>query len=204
MIAYRKMVLVVLVFFITACPHYTMVEPGKRNIGNSYRVQPQTAWSMSTLGKVEIWTVDGPTLEAVHFFKGIADGETLLPTIYGRHQSDPKAKRPQFRKDMNPNEVMEFVVDSMTTSGLRSPIGPNLKGVNIQTSYLRPFNFGSHPGYRFEFSYISDQGLEYKGLAAGTIKDDKLYLICYTGTKEYYYFKYRQQVEEIISSIDMP
>jgi len=204
MIAYRKMVLFALVFFITACPHYTMVEPGKRDIGNSYRVQPQTAWSMSTLGKVEIWTVDGPTLEAVHFFKGIADGETLLPTIYGRHQPDPKVKLPQFRKDMNPNEVMEFIVDSMTTSGLRSPIGPNMKGVNIQPSYLRPFKFGNQPGYSFEFSYISDQGLEYKGLAAGTIKDGKLYLICYTGTKEYYYFKYRQQVDDIISSIEMP
>ena len=204
MIANRNTFLFVLVLLISGCMHYTLVEPGKTDIGTRYSVHPQIAWNKSTYGKIEIWTIDGPTLDAIHFFKGIADGETLFPSARSQYNNIQEERLPKFRKDMNPNEVLEFIVDSMITSGVQSPIGPSMKGTDVQTLYLRPFSFGNQPGYRFEFSFISDNGLEYKGLAAGAIIDDKLHLICYTGTKEYYYFKHRPHAEEIISSIDMP
>ena len=79
-----------------------------------------------------------------------------------------------------------------------------MKGTGAQTIHLRPFKFGNHPGFRFELSFLSQEGLEYEGFVVGTIKDDKLYLICYTGTRQYYYPKYKESVEQIIASIDMP
>jgi hypothetical protein len=195
----RGNILLAIIFLLSACAYYDLVEPIKRDIGSSYSVEPQIAWSRSTQGQIEIWTVDGPALEAIHFFNGIGDGQTLFPA-YGKQ----KEKLPKFKKDMTANEVLEFIVDSIMAPGIQSPVGPNMKGTGAQTIHLRPFKFGNHPGYRFELSFLSQEGLEYEGFVVGTIKDDKLYLICYTGTRLYYYPKYKESVEQIIASIDMP
>jgi hypothetical protein len=198
MIKNRGIILLAIVFLLSACAHYTLVEPAKRDMGGGYSVEPQIAWNRSVQGKVEIWTIDGPALEAIHFFNGIDDGQTLFPA-YGKQ----KEKLPKFKKDMTANEVLEFIVDSIMAPGIQSPVGPNMKGTGAQTIHLRPFKFGTHPGYRFELSFLSQEGLEYEGFVVGTIKDDKLYLICYTGTRQYYYPKYKESVEQIIASIDM-
>lgn len=189
------------VFLMSACAHYTLVEPAKNDIGGSYSVEPQIAWNRSVQGKIEIWTIDGPTLEAVHFFNGISDGQNLFP-FHGN--SDSKAKLPKFNKNMTANEVQEFVVDSMMAPYGRSLVGPNMIGTGVQAYNLRPFKFGSHPGFRFELSYLSEEGLEYDGFVVGTIKADQLFLVCYAGAREYYYPKYKETAENIIASIRMP
>lgn len=198
MIRNRGALLLPIIFLLSACAYYQLVEPVKRDIGSRYRVEPQISWSMAIQGQIEIWTVDGPALEAIQFFNGIAEGQTLFPA-YGKQ----KEKLPKFKKDMTPNDVMEFVVDSIMAPGFQSPVGPNMKGTGARTIHLRPFKFGNHPGFRFELSFLSQEGLEYEGIVVGTIKDDKLYLICYTGTRQYYYPKYKEFVEQIIASIDM-
>ena len=198
MIRNRKNILPAIIFLLNACVSYELVEPVKRDIGSLYSVEPQIAWSRAAHGKIEIWTVDGPALEAIHFFNGIGDGETLF-TAYGQQ----KEKLPLFKKDMTANEVMEFIVDSIMAQGPPSLVERHLKGTGAQTMHLRPFKFGDHPGYRFELSFLSQEGLEYEGFVVGTIKDDKLYLICYTGTRLYYYPKYKEYVEKLIASIDM-
>ena len=80
----------------------------------------------------------------------------------------------------------------------------NMIGTGVQTFHLRPFKFGSHPGFRFELSFLLEEGLEYEGFVVGAIKADKLCLICYSGTREYYYPKYKETAEQIIASIHMP
>lgn len=170
-------------------------------MGGGYSVEPQTAWNRSIQGKIEIWTIDGPALAAVHFFNGIGDGQNLFP-FYGK--STRKAKLPKFNKNMTANEVQEFIVDSMMAPYQRGLVGPNMIGTGVQTAHLRPFKFGSNPGFRFELSFLSEEGLEYEGFVVGTIKADKLYLICYSGTREYYYPKYKETAEQIIASIQMP
>ena len=95
-------ILLAMVLCLSACVHYSRVEPSKKNIaGGSYSVEPQIAWNRATYGKVEIWTVDGPSLSAVHFFNGIIDGENLYP-FYGK--SSRKAKLPKFNKTMTASE----------------------------------------------------------------------------------------------------
>jgi hypothetical protein len=105
---------------------------------------------------------------------------------------------------MTANEVLEFVVDSMMAPYQRALIGPSMLGTGVQTFHLRPFKFGSQPGFRFELTFLSEEGLEYDGFVVGAIKDEKLYLICYAGTREYYYPKYKDAAEQIIASIQMP
>ena len=68
----------------------------------------------------------------------------------------------------------------------------------------RPAGCDSHPGFRFERAFLSEEGLEYEGFVVGVIKDDQLFLICYSGTREYYFPKYKETAEQIIISIHMP
>jgi hypothetical protein len=72
----RGILLLVVVFLLSACAHYTLVEPAQRDMGGGYSVEPQIAWNRSVQGKIEIWTIDGPALAAVHFFN------TLRPSIF--------------------------------------------------------------------------------------------------------------------------
>ena len=197
----RGIILLAIVFLLSACAHYTLVEPAQRDMAGGYSVEPQTAWNRSVQGKVEIWTIDGPALAAVHFFNGIGEGQNLFP-FYGK--STRKAKLPKFNKNMTASEVQEFIVDSMMAPYQKTLVGPNMIGTGVQTFHLRPFKLGSHPGFRFELSFVSEEGLEYEGFVVGVIKDDKLFLICYSGTREYYYPKYKETAEQIISSIHMP
>ena len=199
MIKNRWVILLAILFLLGACAHYTLVTTDKRDMGG-YSVEPQTAWNRSVQGKIEIWTIDGPALEAVHFFNGIGDGQNLFPFY---RKSTRKAKLPKFNKNMTASEVQEFIVDSMMAPYQRSLVGPNMIGTGVQPFHLRPFKFGSQPGFRFELSFLSEEGLEYEGFVVGTVKDDKLYLICYSGTREYYYPKYKETAEKIIASIHM-
>jgi exopolysaccharide biosynthesis protein len=61
--------------------------------------------------------------------------------------------------------------------------------------------FGSLPGFRFDFSYTLESGLENEGTVIGANKDGMLYLIIYTGTRFYYYGKHKRDVERLIDSI---
>ncbi|MFQ5785981.1 MAG: hypothetical protein ACE5H8_14325 [Alphaproteobacteria bacterium] len=183
----RRIVALLIVLWLAACAQYSLVEPGKRKIGEAFTVEPAIAWSASAEGKLETWTVDGPALEAIHFVKALADGDPLLGP--GR----PEEKRPVFRKDMSESEVMEFLIDSIAASGI----------ARVEASGLRPISFGAVPGFRFEFSYLSAEGLEMDGMAAGAIVDGKLYVIIYSGAHAYYYPKYMPEVERLIDSIEM-
>lgn len=52
-----------------------------------------------------------------------------------------------------------------------------------------------------QFSYLARSGLEKRGLTAGAVKDERLYLIIYTGTRLRFYDKHRDDVERMIRSI---
>ena len=73
----------------------------------------------------------------------------------------------------------------------------------VQASKLRPAQFGSVPGFRFDLTFLSKSGLEMDGLVAAAVIEDKLYLILYTGARIHYYPKYRDHVEQLLASIEM-
>ena len=198
----RNIILLACIFLLITCaPHYSVVEPTRRDMGGLYSVEPQISWNRSSQKQIEIWTVDGPLLAAVQFFNGI-DHEKYLFQYIGR--APQSAKLPRFNKNMTASEVLEFVVDSIMAPYPASPIGPNMIGINAEATQLRPFKFGSLPGFRFELAFLSKAGLEYQGFVVGTIKDDRLYLICYSGARQYYYPKYKDTAERIVASIQVP
>lgn len=149
-----------------------------------YSVVPQIQWNRSMYSSSEAWTIDGYALQALRFIS-VADGETLS----GEKDTDGKA--PVFRKTMLPNELQEFMVETLVAGGW----------TNVKPAGLKPAKFGGLPGFRFSFTMKSDDGLEYEGRALGTVRDDALHIIVYMGTRLHYFPKYANDVERLFASI---
>ena len=208
-----RLVIVILavVLSISGCTrHYTLVEPQTRTIADSYTVDPQIPWSRAKSGHMEVWTVDGPNLAAIYFLNGVKDGDTLF-----RARGD-KQRVPRFYKYMTPTEIMELVVGSLAASNTGAQ--PELDAIAggraiirtdqiiatmVETTGLRPINFGNHRGFRFELTFRTGQGLKEAGIVVGAVLEDKLYLIMYTAARAHYYDKYKQQVERLVASIQV-
>lgn len=203
------LVLLAVLFWFTGCASYSLIGQERRAVGELYSVDPQIAWSMTKEEQIEIWTVDGPVLEAVRFINGLQDGDPLFPT------SGDKEKVPHFRAHMTPTEIAEFLVASIKTSAQGLQTGnvvksaahasqvraANINAASIQVTDLRPARFGTLQGFRFDLNFLSREGLKRQGMVVGALHAKKLYLIVYTGAKQYYYPKYKAVVERLIASI---
>jgi hypothetical protein len=176
----------VAIALLAGCAHYTLVEPTPRTIADLYIVDPQTRWSAASEGKWEVWTVDGPGLEAIRFLKGLDDGEPLFPGADAQ-------KRMKFRKTMSPSELAELLVDGLTATGAQ----------RITVTSLGPQRFGSADGFRCELAFASRSGLEQRGLAVGGIVAGRLHLVLYTGARLHYYEAHLGNAEKVIQSIRM-
>lgn len=205
-----KILFLTVLLFIGGCTHYTAVPAERRAIGDLYSVKSNITWSQADEGGIQVWTIDGPLLEALRFVT-LKDGDTLFPA------ADKDDKLPRFRAHMTPNEVVEFFAASLKSvsggvdthqlaRGMAHPAGIRAGSINASTldvKNLRPADFSRLPGFRFDFSFLSKEGLERQGIAFGSIHEGKLFLMVYTGTKEYYFDKHKQDVEAIFSSVQL-
>ena len=180
---------IVLLTVSIGCMHYSLVTAGKTiRIGNLLKVESSINWSKSEINGVETWTIDGPRLQRLMFFKRVKDNKPLLK-IKGVDEKNT----PLYKSSMTPIEIMELIEAALARSG----------GHKIVKKDLRPESFGGLDGFRFEFNFITKNGLKYNGFVVGAKKDDRLLTIMYLGTALYYYEKYLEDVEKIISSIEI-
>ena len=189
-------VLGVVLLTAVACAPYTVVEPTRTRIGKTYSVEPQIRWtSLREAGRTDLWTVDGPALEAVRFIKDVDDGESLLgrAIVGGGPGSSQIAedKQPRFRATMTPTEIVELVVDTWALLGASK----------IQATGLRPVKFGAADGFRFDLAFVSADGVEGLAIGAGVVIKNRLQLILYSGTRLHYFDKHRPAVDRLIESI---
>ena len=182
----RIAVLVAAAALIAACAQYTLVKPQRVSIGGAYTVEAQIFWSKVTEGKTEVWTVDGPLLQALRFVKGLEEGGKLF-------RGKNRDKMPPFNSKMTAIEIKEFFEGSLALLG----------AAQVKTTNFRPENFGNVSGFRFDLAYATGDGLENQGFVVGAVKDKKLYLIIYAGTRLYHYGKHKEDVERLIRSIRM-
>jgi len=189
----RKFSVLAILLFAAACvalPPPT-VKPEERVEIGFYSVAPQVEWNRAIFFPGEFWTVDGYGLQALRFFE-VPDGQSLEQkrSAFGK-PLPPDEKTPVFRRTMTPNEVQEFFVESLASNGW----------TKLKTAALTPARFGSLPGFRFSFSMVDDDGLEFDGMTIGVVREDTLHFIVYAGTRLHYFPKYRQNVEKLFASI---
>ena len=173
---------------LSGCAAWTLVDTHRQTIAGRYSVSPQIRWSQLAQNNMELWTVDGPALQALRFFRPVDDGEPLFSPPAGAGADD----MPAFRSSMTPTEIQELVVHSIERSG----------AARVRASGIRPWLFGELQGFRFDLEFLNSTGLEMRGLLSGVVDDGQLLLIAYTGTRVYYFPKYLPAVEGVLESID--
>lgn len=181
----RFFAILVTLTVLGGCAAFSLVDAKQQTIGNAYTIKPGIQWSKVADGKVEVWTIDGPGLEAVRFYSGMEAGDRLFT-------ASKDTKMPTYDPAMKASDVMEFVVGSIARGGAG----------NVEGTALQPAQFGAASGFRFDLSYTSSEGLWFDGLAIGAIIDGKLHLIVYAGARQYYFPKYRDEVERMIGTIE--
>ena len=170
---------------------YTLVDAAKPvAVGDGVSVTTDIAWSKSPFPGFPgtLWTVDGEGLDMVMFFTGIESGKPIIET-----RNADKDQIKVYQSSMVPDDVMEL-------------LGANLGKVGYQqvrTANLRPAPFGTTPGFRFDLTMTSADGLEIKGVALGAQRGGKLDLILFIAPAEYYYGHYGDTVEKLFGSVQV-
>src|SRR5690348_11278403 len=123
------LVLMAVASLFAGCARYTLVEPRPRTIADVYTVDPQTHWSSVTDGKWEVWTVDGPGLEAIQFLTGLPDGEPLF-------RAADAQKRMTFRTTMSPSELAELLVTPVEVAERRQVLRREVVPAGLQPEEL--------------------------------------------------------------------
>lgn len=192
LVSVLPLVLVVLV----GCAPSAMVQPekdGVLEVVKTYRVEPGIEWSRQRWGNLELWTVDGPELQQLHFYGALQEDDTLLANRPGKRVSaDERSRWPRYREGMTPHDVMELVTSSLAQQG----------ALDVRATNLHPGTFGGRSGFRFDLYFLSPTNLGYRGLATGHIDADRqLYLVLYFGTEVHYYEAYLDAVDSILGSL---
>jgi hypothetical protein len=120
------------------------------------------------------------------FFTGVEDGKSLYDLGHGRDDHPPV-----YRSHMTSLEIMDLLEATLARSGVH----------HIETKDLRPSRFGGLEGFRFEFDYVTDMGLQYRGFFKGTQRDGRLLALMYLGTALYHYEKNLPHAEQILSTL---
>jgi hypothetical protein len=181
---------------LAGCAQIVKVEPGQVTVKETLRLTTTSAWNRFELqfplsvapGASEVWTQDGITLDALAFFVGVAQGQTLGSAIPGTSKT-----LPQFRSTMTPGEIVELYEQMVTQDGSAFTL-----------KRVAPGRFGGQPGFRFEHTITrkSDNVL-LKGVAQGAVVKDKLYLVAFTAPSIYYFDRHAPQVEPLLASAEI-
>ena len=189
---YRGIALSILALILSGCVQYSLVEPGPvqvKEMNISTNIPWNKAPAVSKPGpKTEMWTTDGPLLNALIFFSGVGDGEHLF------NQKSRKDPMPTFSKDMLPHDVVSLAEASMTKH-----LGAG--DVLVKSKNLKPIMLNGQPGFRFNMDFYNVDGLAFQSDMVCSIKEDKLYAVLYLGTELHYYDNYKDEVEHIFNTL---
>lgn len=176
---------------LSACVSIKNAPPGPYAAGKGYTVTLGRQWSDITAimlyqaKGVHLLSIDGPLLNRLYITDGIAPGGFMLK---------PEAKEqptPTFRAGMAPNELVEFVADSVTALGYQ----------RVETVNPRPARFGDGVAIRFDLTAKTKEGLDMSGTALVAERGGKAYVILYVAPTEHYYAENLAEVEKVMGSV---
>lgn len=183
----KILALMALCTIVGCAPSFTLKEAGKAKIWNSYTVAVVEDVNELKTDNSILWTKDGPILETIEFWKPLSPGDQL--PLNFRPGSEEKV--PEFREDMTPEEVVEFIRSSFSSTPL---IPTNIDG-------LRPMDFGTKTGYLVDLELSSQKGDDFKSQILFTNSDGKLYALYLNGRATHYFEARKPVFDEIVSSI---
>lgn len=189
----RLLALLPVVALVAGCAAFTLVEPQRQNVADVISVEPGMKWNRMTNspyeGHVEVWTLDGPTLNTLVFFTGVPDGEPLfVPRLADKSKME---KPPVFRSTMNPLDVQEL---------LHATVARFFQTTLAEERNLRVESIAGGRGFRFETRVVGRDEVERAGVFAGTVSNGKLYGAWFQGARLHYFERYLPEFDRIVAS----
>lgn len=191
-----KIAAAVLLATMTAVPAqagWKLVEASKpavvaKSTMKATAAEPWNRWSYRPIKKSEVWTLDGINLNELYFVTGLIPGEPIY-----REANKKDNPLPKFRTGMQLTDIPELFESSNRV----------VLGVSSFTiSGVEPFKFGGNDGIKFSYEYaLSNSALTRKGVAVGTIVQNKLHLISFTAPSLHYFDRDRAKAEAIMASV---
>jgi hypothetical protein len=179
-----------LLLVLAGCAAVTDAPAGAFKISDGYQVTLGREWSdISKImngrpQNVRLLSIDGPLLNRLYISDGLNPGEFLVKPASAERPT------PAYHKDMSPNELVEFVADSVSA----------LEYERVETRGLRPAKVGATQGLRFDIAAKTRDGLEIGGTAQVAEVGGRLYVILYLAPAEHYFAANLPDVEAVMSS----
>lgn len=163
--------------------------PGETVVRERMTVTVDAAWSRQEgvkEPKHEAWTSEGLSLDQLHFYAGLTDGESFVIV-----KDSPADKPiPKFKADMQAQDVVEFYESFATRDGSVFKVGK-----------VAPSPYGGKGGFRFEFMRIRKYDeVRLQGVGYGLIQGGELFLMVFEAPRIHYFAKHLPRVEAIALS----
>jgi len=140
------------------------------------------------IGRDETWTSNGIGLDALTFYVGIRNGESLIA-----FQGGSLRRPPTFRGAMLPTEIVELYEETVTRDGS-----------TFRLERLTPAPFAGAQGFRFEFTIVrKGDDVTLRGFAHGAVVKDRLYLVVFRAPRIHYYARHLPRAEAVARSAQL-
>jgi hypothetical protein len=173
-------------------PTYSLVRADKSVpvASGTMRVKPAIDWNKAPPGassmlKAEVWTQNGPVLDAIVFLGGVKDGTAIV-----QQQKKEDRKVPVFQSSMTPQDLV-----AMVESYYRIRAGATI----FETENLKPTTFLGTKGLDFTYHYVGSDEVKRRGRTVLAVVQQRLYLMTLDGAA-YYFAAAQPQFETLLAS----
>jgi len=198
-ITVRRAIIVLAAVLASGCAPFALINPERQTVGGVISVEPGVRWNKMTMGdfagKVEVWTLDGPSLNTLMFFTGVGDGEPLFTRrSMAEGGARKEEKPPVFRSTMNPVEIQEL---------LEATLARHFRTTIVEGRDLKSVPLAGGSGFRFNTRLLGRDEVERSGVFVGTVRNKKLYGAWFQGAKLHYFERYLPEFERLFSSASL-
>lgn len=167
-----------------------LVKPGPNPGGGKLLIDSEMEWTRFAMSRYQMWTIDGELLNRLYLIPNVREREFIF---LGQRQTKRRPDGAFYKRGLRADELRDLILDGLRASGV----------VNLESRDLRPANFGSREGLRFEFSMANEEGLKYQGMAAAFEHEKGLALALYMAPSEFYYPRDEAKVAKMLDSLRM-
>lgn len=192
-----RTVIITAIFSLIASPAIanSLIAPGpKAGIAKSrLSATPDGEWNRLSRkdGKnVELWTLDGDSLNKVSFFGGIPVGEPLLREIDRKNHPLPKVMGNMLITD----------IPALLESTYRSQFSVNQMQIDLQ----EPALLDGNKGIRFTYAFSrADDEVQRKGEGIGAMVNGQLFLVIYEAPALYFFDKDVEKFRKLAATLKL-
>jgi len=200
----RRFALLVFVLLLAGCTHYAAFEPTNAVLDGRVVVPFETRWNRAIEGPNKnwghFWTKDGPLLNALVAFTAVRDDKRLLDDGQSETFMDKEEVRnlPRFKLNEDPADTLTL---------LQRQLARSIGAQDFALVELSPAKIAGQDGFRFEFTFATDQGgmeTDRRALGAGFTHDDKLTLLVFHAAEPYHFERDRAEIERMLAGLRLP